>query len=1273
MRASWIKPAVAVLAVSVLVAAFSTAWAADDAAHQKPHTAPKKPSSAKAAASDPLIAAVEAAVKAGDPAKVKAANDLVSAARMLFPAWVNEKTQAASTVPEDKQRALALWNKLHQASLADVAKGDMDRALDTGTRAYQTARDNLGADHMATVVSATDLGDVQLRVGKIEDAEASYKLAVTAADTALGAGHPEAVKVRTALVGFYTSQMRLADAESVAKDTLAQARTALGAQHPITLNTAQTLARVQLMAGKGAEGVKALADVAAGERSSLGNWHPDLARTLAAQSDAVIANGDIETAATLDQEAKRIFHANGMDSTPDGLAVRVASAGISQKQGDLALARQGLEGAVADAMAAQDHADEINAKAALVEVLSDLGDEDKAEALGKEVLDDRTKTLGENHPDRLASLTALASVYRKQGRLIEAEHAYAEAYERYAKILGDAHPATIIAANNLGEILEKEGIFDRAEPYLRGAEETSRSAFGDTNPTTLATMNNLALLYESQGLFDKAEPLYKSVIAIEGKAQGPRNAETVASVNNLAYLYMLEGNYPQAADMFAQVLAGWQKAYGPRHINTLKALNNLARAHLKMGQTDKAEKEFDQALAARKATLGDRHMDTLRSQHDLADLYWKTKRLDKAKDLLDKTLAADMEVLGDEHPYTFETANTLAGVLTEMGKGDAALDLRHKIFERRTAFLNRVLYVTGDNAREGYIRLYAPELSAYMAQLVATSGETGARGVMEVALARKGLLLKVASELAQVGRLSHDPEMSKLGAELTATRKKLAALTLAGPTPETRDTHVQTLAALEDRISVLEGDLGRASARFRKSVAPADLSKLEASTPKDAALVDFMIYEDQGKSKLVASVLTWNGDKPVYKLVAYPDLDAINAAILKYRSDIQSEDIDPDALIQSGQSVYEMIWGPLEPSLDKTGKVYVVPDGSLNILPFSALVGKDAKYLIEKIDLYILGSSRDLLPSQIPAAKGGALIDAGPDYNTDSKDQQDQVEKAKSRSATFTPAAGAADRGVQSDLRGMASGLRGLHFDPLPGAEKEGQLIQKTLASGNASAPEAAGTEKDEAKPTDDGAKSMNITMFTKGQAQETSLRSLAEPPEYLHIATHGFFLKADDSLRKRLLSLQRGSDVQLPPPGDNPLLRAGLAFAGINANAPVLGEIDTDNDGVLTALEVLGLDLSGTKLAILSACETGLGEIHEGEGVYGLRRAFQEAGVQSVVTSLWEVSDAGTQTLMTEFYKRLLTGTTPHQALREAQIAMLKNPQWSAPYIWSAFFMVGG
>ncbi|MGB0692692.1 MAG: CHAT domain-containing protein, partial [Pseudomonadales bacterium] len=272
-------------------------------------------------------------------------------------------------------------------------------------------------------------------------------------------------------------------------------------------------------------------------------------------------------------------------------------------------------------------------------------------------------------------------------------------------------------------------------------------------------------------------------------------------------------------------------------------------------------------------------------------------------------------------------------------------------------------------------------------------------------------------------------------------------------------------------------------------------------------------------------------------------------------------------------------------------------------------------------------------------AEGEYMILAGPDYNSDSV--VDAIELAA--------AEGRRSAALQLGIRGAGSGLRGLNFAPLPGAEQEGRIITDRVA-----------------------AKEETSEVYFGEEAQEEVLANIDETPEILHMATHGFFLEADDSLRKRLLKMQRSAEIQVPPPGDNPLLRAGLAFAGINNNAQLLGDIDTVNDGVLTALEVLGLNLSGTRLVVLSACETGLGEIHEGEGVYGLRRSFQEAGVAEVISSLWEVSDAGTQALMTDLYDRILAGEPARVALRQAQLDMMDSPQWGYPYIWSAFMIVG-
>ncbi|MBU3916233.1 CHAT domain-containing protein [bacterium] len=139
----------------------------------------------------------------------------------------------------------------------------------------------------------------------------------------------------------------------------------------------------------------------------------------------------------------------------------------------------------------------------------------------------------------------------------------------------------------------------------------------------------------------------------------------------------------------------------------------------------------------------------------------------------------------------------------------------------------------------------------------------------------------------------------------------------------------------------------------------------------------------------------------------------------------------------------------------------------------------------------------------------------------------------------------------------------------------------------------------------------------------------------------------------------------------ENPLLRSGLALAW--ANEGVKGKKQADgSDGIFTALEALGLNLEGTRLVVLSACETGVGKVQTGEGVYGLRRAFQEAGAHAVLSTLWSVSDEGTQQLMQNFYNRFLTGEAPQKALRTIQLEAITSQQWNHPYYWAPFVMVG-
>jgi CHAT domain-containing protein len=186
------------------------------------------------------------------------------------------------------------------------------------------------------------------------------------------------------------------------------------------------------------------------------------------------------------------------------------------------------------------------------------------------------------------------------------------------------------------------------------------------------------------------------------------------------------------------------------------------------------------------------------------------------------------------------------------------------------------------------------------------------------------------------------------------------------------------------------------------------------------------------------------------------------------------------------------------------------------------------------------------------------------------------------------------------------------------------------------------------------------------GQAATESAIKAVQGPRVLHIATHAFFLQDVAALDRDGRPRPAKGPNQRPVFLENPLLRSGLVFAGAN------GFASGNEDGVLTALEASALDLTGTELLVLSACDTGLGEVRNADGVYGLRRAFALADVRSQVMSLWKVNDEATRHLMSEYYERLLGGEGRSEALRQVQLEMLRDPVFRSPYYWAGFLLAG-
>ena len=1186
-----------------------------------------------------LIADVERSIEMQEIGKAQTSLRLITEINNQLPAWVDETFERASAVTENQLADLEAWQELTAEGQASMASKDFEDAMMLFEVALNLAMGAFGPDHWMTVASTRESGLAARQLGDAATADALYNIAYKTSSELLGAGHPQTQYIAALRAELFNASRAFEKAQSMKAFLTANYESEIGVAHSLTM--ASRLSEVDSLSdaadNKSAE--ELLSAVCSVYIQYYSAYHSE---TLACQLRLATLN---RNTGSVDEAEKILTIAAGnLAVSTNGISafailVQMGLADIYWARGEYQAAKDTLSGLILTAR--QVGATDLSfvGKNYLARVLASEGELDSAQLVSEDVIEYGKVAWRDKPVQYYNALLELGALYQRKGKFEEAEGIFEETMLAMLEIGGEYHPTTLVAMNNLGNIYEQLGMYDDAEPVLKQTLGGMEVAMGQSHPQTARIRNNLALLHESQGNFREAEPLYDISYEYISESLGANHPDAMGTQNNLAYLYMMMEGYEAAATLFEDLVERWSITLGADHQDALKSRNNLGRVYQKLGRLDEAQYQVMTALAARRVSLGELHIDTIRSMIDLGSIYLDQGSVNEARKVLAEALAIAEQELGEQHPYTFDALNNLARVEEAAGRFSAAVEVREEGLARRSVFLDRMLWVTGENARDGYIRLHRHEFDDYLRLLASITDPDRGKKAIEASLQRKGLLLKITSEIEQVVQLSSEPKLAAVSAELDRARRSLASLTLSGPTAKTQGRHAAALYDLESRVNELQGELGRASARYRSSIVGINADLLADSLPKDTALVDILMYSEGDEPRVLAGVIINQGGEISYDLVEFSDRGAMEESVIEYRTIIQDDLADEDEIIEAGQLAYELVWAPIRESIGELEYVYLVPDGVLNILPFNALMSDDEEYLIQTTDVHILTSGRDLLAKGEPSRAGAYMILAGPDYNSDQVVGTEELQAA----------AGRRSAAIKLGIRGAGVGLRGLNFAPLPGAEKEGRTIKEQLVT------------RDHANQ-----------VFFGEQAQERVLTDITESPEILHIATHGFFLEADDTLRKRILKMQRSSEIQVPPPGDNPLLRAGLAFAGINSNAQFLGDIDTVNDGVLTALEVLGLNLSGTKLVVLSACETGLGEIHEGEGVYGLRRSFQEAGVAEVISSLWEVSDAGTQALMTDFYDRIIDGVPAREALRDTQLAMIDSPEWGYPYIWSAFMIVG-
>ena len=742
---------------------------------------------------------------------------------------------------------------------------------------------------------------------------------------------------------------------------------------------------------------------------------------------------------------------------------------------------------------------------------------------------------------------------------------------------------------------------------------------GEEHPHVATSLNNLAVLYESQGRYQEAEPLYQQALQLYKRLLGEEHPSVGTSLNNLAGLYYIQDRYQEAEPLYQQALQLMKQVLGEEHPHVATSLNNLAVLYYIQDRYQEAEPLYQQAYELYKRLLGEEHPYVAESLNNLALLYSRQGKYQEAEPLYQQSLQLKKRLLGEEHPSVANTLGNLGLLYHAQSKITPALELFEQGLDIEERNLHSNLVAGPEPQKLKYINTASDSTDQVISfQLnAAANNPRAARLALTTVLRRKGRVLDFITNSQQILGQRLDPESQRLLDDLNATHTQLANLIynrLPNLPFEDYEKRVKSLRIkfLIEQGHQLEDKISRRSPEFRTAHQPVTLEAIQRLIPANTALVEFVKYRPFNPKGKIGK--RWG--PPRYA-----------AYVLHGQGDPQGIDLGEVELIESHLERFRL-------SLqDKSTPKAQLKQTSRQV----------DQRLMEPVR-QLLGSTRQILLSpegELNLIPFEALVD-----------QQQQYLVENYRFSYLTSGRDLLRLSQQSASKTPAVVLGNPDFDrsapELIANHDHGNLATRSIDLSKRDFSPLPGT----AEEVKEIAKKLEVEPLLGAKATESAVKQV-NSPRILHIATHGFF--------------ENAPNPELPTLYDNPMLLSGLVLAGFKQKRTAA------ENGVLTALEAVGLKLSGTELVVLSACDTGSGRISSGEGIYGLRRAFVIAGSQTQLISLRKVEDKATKELMLAYYQRLLDqnmGRT--EALRQTQLDMLKDERYQHPYYWASFIVSG-
>ena len=902
-------------------------------------------------------------------------------------------------------------------------------------------------------------------------------------------------------------------------------------------------------------------------------------------------------------------------------------------------------------------------------VYRNLGLYKEAEDMHREVIALRARVLGTSHPDYFTSLNNLAILYGDQGKFAQAETLLLQVKEFRAQTLGLQHPAYLTVAQNLAVLYREQGRFAEAETLLLATKATYDALGKESSMAYTIVLNNLAVLYYQEGLYPEAERAFLQVLTTLAQLIGEDTPDYGITLNNLAVLYWSIGRYTEAERLFLRIRDLYARLLGTTHPNYISVLNKLAVVYVDMGRYPEAEAMYKESLRLASQVFGTENELYIDPLANLANFYYLQKEFSQSESLYTAAVVLQGRVLGQQHPeyakilqrfaevYLAQQRYTLAETLCLQAK-----DIIQQAFGIAHPQYAQTLRLLGD--------IYAKNSDYPRAESFYTEAKNYQKAALGIVHPDYLITLRRLSEVyvAQERYDLADPLWSESVRNLTdRIRRELPALPAAHKQKLLENVLSENFLAFQ-RYLTHRGQaypeltaLGYRTARNLKGLVLASVEGMrylvERRAGQDSALArlhadwlrlreKYAFYALQERQSEADSILALVSEKERAILERLPELE-------RYFPDLEREPLYPP--LKRSEAVIEVVRVPYEKGDSVLYLYYViVPEGrrhrlSLHVRRVDGAWERRALLAYEILrspGAEVSGSAYRLLWGEVDSLlpRGVKAVYFSPDgvyYRVNVATLYDGVSfvgdryevryVASSRrllrggvrvSGGRAAVVGAPNfYGSSGEVR--APGVRSVRYfaggvPPLPGAEAEARRVAALLG----------------------------VEAVVGDSATEGYVKSL-RGPEVLHIATHGYFMGE----------------------GRDAMLSGGLLLAQAGIWDSLYAPFGVE-DGRLTAREAANLNLLGTRLVVLSACETGLGEV-KGEGLYGLQRGFLEAGAERVIAALWAVDDVATRELMEGFYRRWVRSKGKSVEGVFSRVLREFRKRYPEPYYWGAFVVM--